>query len=74
MFDAADGDYDELEDDFVFIANEGMPLLVPDEDQEDGEEDDQDEDEDDDLGIVGGKKGDKDAKKGILKNKDAGDH
>jgi len=32
LFDAADGDYDELEDDFVFIANEGMPLLVPEED------------------------------------------
>ena len=29
LFDAADGAYDELEDDFVFIANEGMPLLVP---------------------------------------------
>ena len=32
LFDAAVGDYDELEDDFVFIANEGMPLLVPEED------------------------------------------
>ena len=32
VFDAAEGEYDELEDDFVFIANEGMPLLVPDED------------------------------------------
>ena len=35
LFDAADGDYEELEDDFVFIANEGMPLLVPQEDDKD---------------------------------------
>ena len=54
LFDAADGAYDELEDDFVFIANEGMPLLVP---QEDDKQDDDAGDEDTKYGK--GKKGKK---------------
>lgn len=65
VFDGADGDYDELEDDFVLLANDGMPALVPVGPEDEEEEEPSQEEKLDQASTNAIKKN----KKGILKKK-----